>query len=72
SEDMEDFLERMEIACITNHVVDPSQQMRLLQICLKGNARKWSETVVAKEGNANPIWSGDYGQVKRATYGGVS
>ena len=40
-EDVEHFLEQMEVACITNHVVDPIQSMRLLKICLKGDACKW-------------------------------
>ena len=31
----------MEIACITNHVLDPAQILRLIQIYLKGNARAW-------------------------------
>ena len=31
----------MEVACITNHVVDPIQSLRLLKTCLKGDARKW-------------------------------
>ena len=40
-EDVEHFLEQMEVACITNNVVDPIQSLRLLKICLKGDARKW-------------------------------
>ena len=29
-EDVEQFLEQMEVACITNHVVDPVQSLCLL------------------------------------------
>ena len=44
NEDVEDFLEKMEVACISNHVDAPAQMLRLLQICLKGEARTWSKT----------------------------
>ena len=37
-EDMEDFLEKMEIECITNHGLDPAKVLCLIQICLKGDA----------------------------------
>ena len=37
NEDVEDFLEKMEAACISNHVDAPAQMLRLLQICLKGS-----------------------------------
>ena len=41
-EDVEGFLEQMEIACITNHVLYPAQILHLVQICLKeGNAQAW-------------------------------
>ncbi|MCO5599635.1 hypothetical protein L7F22_053741 [Adiantum nelumboides] len=43
-EDIEDFLEKMEMACISNHVQAPAQMLRLLQICLKGDARPWSRS----------------------------
>ena len=42
-ENIEEFLESMEVACISNHVHAPAQMLRLLQICLKGNARTWSK-----------------------------
>ena len=42
-EDVEDFLEKMEVACISNQINDPAQMLRLLQICLKGDARVWSK-----------------------------
>ncbi|MCO5600707.1 hypothetical protein L7F22_054822 [Adiantum nelumboides] len=42
--DIEDFLEKMEMACISNHVQAPAQMLRLLQICLKGDARAWSRS----------------------------
>ncbi|MCO5614679.1 hypothetical protein L7F22_068963 [Adiantum nelumboides] len=43
-EDIEDFLEKMKMACISNHVQAPAQMLRLLQICLKGDARAWSRS----------------------------
>ena len=42
-EDVEEFLEQMEIACINNQINDPAQTLRLLQICLKNDARAWSK-----------------------------
>ena len=42
-ENIEEFLESMEVACISNHVHAPAQMLRLLQICLKGDARTWSK-----------------------------
>ena len=44
NEDVEDFLEKMEVACISNHVQEPAQMLQLLQICLKGEARTWSKS----------------------------
>ena len=41
-ESVEEFLENMEVACISNHVQTPAQMLRLLHICLKGDARSWS------------------------------
>ena len=38
NEDVDDFLEHMELACITNHVVDEHQVLRLVKIFLKGDA----------------------------------
>ena len=43
NEDVVDFLEKMEVACISNHVQAPTQMLRLLQICLKGEARAWEK-----------------------------
>ena len=40
-EDVESFLEQMEIACITNYMLDPTQILHFIQICLKGNAQAW-------------------------------
>ena len=40
NEDVGDFLEKIEVACISNHVQAPAQMLRLLQICLKGDARR--------------------------------
>ena len=42
-EDVEDFLEKMEVACISNQIHDLAHMLRLLQICLKGDARVWSK-----------------------------
>ena len=41
SEDVSEFLEAMEVACISNHIEEPTHVLRLLQICLKGDARLW-------------------------------
>ena len=43
NEDVEDFLEKMEVACISNQIHDPTQMLRLLQICLKSDAGVWSK-----------------------------
>ena len=43
NEDVVDFLEKMEVACISNHVQAPAQMLCLLQIHLKGHARAWSK-----------------------------
>ena len=53
-EDVEQFLEQMEVACITNHVVDPVQSLRLLQICLKGEARAWLKSYEAELQRTQP------------------
>ncbi|MCO5604219.1 hypothetical protein L7F22_058382 [Adiantum nelumboides] len=53
-EDIEDFLEKMEMACISNHVQAPAQMLRLLQICLKGDARAWSKSHEADLQMADP------------------
>ena len=38
---MEEFLEKMEVACISNHIHEPAHMLCLLQLCLKGDARIW-------------------------------
>ena len=43
-EDVVEFLEKMEVACISNQIQDPAQRLRLLQLCLKGDAWVWSRT----------------------------
>ncbi|MCO5561273.1 hypothetical protein L7F22_014894 [Adiantum nelumboides] len=53
-EDIEDFLEKMEMACISNHVQAPPQMLCLLQICLKGDARAWSKSHEAELQMADP------------------
>ncbi|WP_165303686.1 hypothetical protein, partial [Enterobacter cloacae complex sp. CH23B] len=42
-EDVEEFLVKMEVACISNQIHDPMHMLRLLQICLKSDARVWSK-----------------------------
>ena len=54
-EDVEDFLEKMEVACISNQIHDPAQMLRLLQICLKGDARVWSKEFEEKLRVAEPL-----------------
>lgn len=53
-EDVEDFLEKMEVACISNHVEAAPQMLRLLQICLKGDARAWSKNYEEELQGTNP------------------
>ena len=53
-EDVEDFLEKMEVAYISNHIHDPAHMLCLLQICLKGDARVWSKEFEEKLGVAVP------------------
>lgn len=48
SEDVVDFLEQMELAYITNHVVDEIQVLRLVKICLKSDARVWLKDIEAQ------------------------
>ena len=42
-ESVEEFLEKMEVACISNHIQEPAQMLHLLQLCIKGDARIWSK-----------------------------
>ena len=53
-EDVVDFLEKLEIACITNHVVIEEQVLKLLKIFLKGDARTWLKAFEAKAGKQVP------------------
>ncbi len=53
-EDVLGFLEQMEVACISNHIVDPAQVLRLMQICVKGDARKWLKVLEAEQAAAQP------------------
>ena len=43
NEDVVDFLEKMEVACISNHVQVLAQMLHLLQMYLKGDARAWAK-----------------------------
>ena len=42
--DVVEFLEKMEIACISNQIHDSAQRLCLLQLCLKGDAQVWLKT----------------------------
>ncbi|MCO5567846.1 hypothetical protein L7F22_021542 [Adiantum nelumboides] len=53
-EDVEDFLEKMEVACISNQIHDPAQMLRLLQICLKSDAGVWSKAFERELSVADP------------------
>ena len=54
SEDVQNFLEQMEIACISNHILDEAQVLRLLQICIKGDAQKWLNNFEAQHRRYQP------------------
>ena len=54
-EDVEEFLEQMEVACISNQIQDPAQMLRLLQICLKGDAQAWSKSYDEALHRADPL-----------------
>ena len=45
-DDVVSFLENLELACISNHIEEQAQMLRVLQICLKGDARAWYEEYV--------------------------
>lgn len=47
-DDVEEFCEKMEVACISNHIHEAAQMLRLLQLCLKGEARTWSKAHEAR------------------------
>ena len=53
-ESVEEFLEKMEVACISNHIQEPAQLLRLLQLCLKGDARIWSKAYKEQLERENP------------------
>lgn len=40
-EDAGEFLERFELAFISNHVNNEEQVLKLLRICLRSDARDW-------------------------------
>lgn len=48
------FLEQMVVACITNHIVEPASMLRLLQICIKGDARLWLPNFEAQQQAVEP------------------
>lgn len=48
-EDVKEFLERLEVACISNHVNDKVMILRLLKICLKDDARTWLKAFEEQE-----------------------
>ena len=51
---MEEFLEKMEVACISNHIQEPTQMLCLLQLCMKGDARIWSKAYEEQLGTEDP------------------
>ena len=53
-ESVEEFLEKMEVACISNHIQEPAQFLHLLQLCLKGDARIWSKAFEEQLGREDP------------------
>ena len=53
-EDVVDFLEQMEIACINNHVVHEEKILKLLKVFLKDDARDWLKLFEATEAVASP------------------
>ena len=53
-EDVEDFLEQMEVACISNQIQDLAQMLHLLKICLKGDTQVWSKAFEGALHRANP------------------
>ena len=54
NEDVSEFLEAMEVACISNHVDQPAHVLWLLQICLKGDARLWLQAYQVELGAMDP------------------
>ena len=42
-ENVEEFLEKKEVACISNHFHEPAHMLHLLQVFLKGDVRIWSK-----------------------------
>ena len=65
-EDVDSFLEQMEIACITNHVLDPTQIICLIQIFLKGNEQAWFKYYEEGLQRANPPLPLNLGNLKQA------
>ena len=65
-EDVVEFLEKMEIACISNQIQDPAQRLRLLQLCLKGDAQVWSKTFEEGLRRADPPVKLDWDNLKEA------
>lgn len=53
-EDVMLFLENLEMASISNHIVDPAQLLRLLQMFLKGDTRTWFIKLEARIAAAQP------------------
>ena len=53
-EDVFTFLEKMEVAWISNHIVEPTSILKLLQICLKGGACTWLKEFEAQQAAAQP------------------
>ena len=62
---MENFLEQMEVACISNHIEDPIQALFLLQIRLKDEAQKWLKSHEGELQRAQPTNSLDIRQFEK-------
>ena len=50
-EDVVSFPENLELTCISNHIQDVVQVLRVLKICLKGDARTWLKEYESGLGN---------------------
>ena len=50
------FLEHMEVSCISSHMEDRVLILRLLQICLKGDAHNWYKEPKLQLSNHRLFW----------------
>ena len=54
-ENVEDFLEQMEVGCISNQIQNPTQRLHLLQLFLKGHVWVRSRTIEEGSIRENPL-----------------